>query len=116
MANNKMGKWGFTALSVILICFLLILLCLPFVSCEPISENGSETRDKHRIEGIKYTITRESGAAVAYIYVFELEGHKYAISYGEHYLVHLASCPCQNEKNNSFSNWPETSSSSIFDW
>ena len=116
MANNKMGKWGFAALSVILICFVLILFCLPLISCEPIPQNGSETREKHQIECIRNTIIKESGAAVTYIYVFEFEGHRYAMSGDHHYFVHLASCPCQQKEELSLT-FPSTSSSnSLFDW
>lgn len=109
--RNRINRCGFTALLVILICFLLILFCLPLISCEAVPQND----DKHEIECVKNTIVDEWGKVIAHVYVFELEGHRYAINYTEHYLIHLASCPCHNKENESSSFW-ETPSSSIFNW
>ncbi len=92
---------------------VLVLLSGVFHSCCPSSENNSTKvikesevkADKCRV------IDASTNRLIANIYVFELDGHRYAMNYGEHYFIHLASCPCHQNENSIL-----TPSSSLFNW
>lgn len=91
---------------------VLVLLSGVFYSCCPASENNSTKVTETEIKANRYkVINASSNRFIASIFVFELEGHKYAMNYGEHYFIHLASCPCHQNESLIL-----TPSSSLFNW
>ena len=92
---------------------VLVLLSGVFHSCCPASENNStKTTEETKLKADRYKIVdASSNRLIASVFVFELDGHKYAMNYGEHYFIHLASCPCHQNENSIL-----TPSSSLFNW
>lgn len=106
------ARISWTVVSVLAL-LVLVLLSGVFYSCCPASENNSAKVTKEtEVKADKCkVIDSSSKRLIANIYVFELEGHKYAMGYGEHYFIHLASCPCHQNESSIL-----TPSSSLFNW
>lgn len=103
---------SWTVVSVLAL-LVLVLLSEVFYSCCPASENNSaKVINKTEVKADRYKVVdASSNRLIASIFVFELEGHKYAMNYGEHYFIHLASCPCHQNESSIL-----TPSSSLFNW